>query len=75
MSTAFVHGLPILLVIALIALVYRRGRNDRPTYRLPQPFTHDPILWTATEEVVPGGDAHGHGASDLNVGGGVSGRW
>lgn len=75
MSTALLHGLPVLLVIALVALIYSRGRKSHPTYQLSQPFTHEPILWAATDEVVPGGGGHGHGSSDLSVGGGVSGRW
>lgn len=74
MPTALLHGLPVLLVIALVALIYRRGVKNRPTYHLSQPFTHEPILWAATDEAIPGGN-HGHGGSDLSVGGGVSGRW
>lgn len=73
-STALLHGLPVLLVIALIALIYSRGRKNRPTYRLSQPFTHEPILWAAVDEAVPG-VGHGHDGSALNVGGGASGRW
>jgi hypothetical protein len=62
--TALLHGLPVLLVIALIS------------YTLSQPFTHEPILWAATDETIPGGGhGHGHGGSALNVGGGASGRW
>jgi hypothetical protein len=72
--TALLHGLPVLLVIALIWLIYSRGRNNRPTYQLSQPFTHEPILWAATDEAIPGG-SHGHGGSALTVGGGASGHW
>ena len=49
MPTALTHGLPVLLVIALIALIYSRGRKDQPSYHLSQPFTHEPILWAATD--------------------------
>lgn len=74
MPTALLHGLPVLLVIALIALIYSRGRRNQPTYKLSQPFTHEPILWAAVNESVPShGD--GHGVSALNVGGGASGHW
>ena len=60
MSNALLHGTPVLLVIALIAFIYSRGRNNRPTYRLSQPFTHEPILWSAVDEAVPSpGDGHG----------------
>ena len=55
-------------------LIYKRGAKSRPTYHLSQPFTHEPILWAATDEAIPGG-SDGHGGSDLSVGGGVSGNW
>ena len=74
MPNALLHGLPVLLVVALIALVYKRGVKSRPTYHLSQPFTHEPILWAATDEAIPGA-SHGHGGSALTVGGGASGRW
>lgn len=68
-SKALLHGLPVLIVIALIVLVYRRSASQRPVYRLSQPWTHEPILWSAVDEPLPVGH-HGH-----NVGGGASGRW
>lgn len=74
MSNALLHGLPVLLVIALIALIYSRGRKNQPTYRLSEPFTHEPILWAAVDETIPG-ESHGHGATGLTVGGGASGHW
>ena len=74
MSNALLHGLPVLLVIALIALIYSRGRKNRPTYRLSQPFTHEPILWAAVNESIPcSGDGHGH--PGMKIGGGASGHW
>ena len=77
MSTGLLHGLPVIVVIALIVLIYRRGANNRATYTLPQPWTHDPILWSAVDEPIPAGghDHHSHGGSKLTVGGGASGRW
>lgn len=79
MSNALLHGLPVLLVIALIALIYSRGRKDRPSYRLSEPFTHEPILWAAVDEAIPS-EGHGHGpanvsVANVNVGGGASGHW
>jgi hypothetical protein len=71
-SNALLHGLPVLLVIALIALIYSRALRSRPTYQLSQPFTHEPILWSAVDEAVPGDGHSGHAQS---VGGGASGRW
>jgi len=66
----------VLLVLGLIYLIYSRTAERRPTYTLSEPWTHDPILWAATGEVVPGGahGAHGH-ENVVNVGGGASGRW
>mgnify|MGYP006925927947 CR=1 FL=1 len=74
MPSALLYGLPVLLVIALIVLVYSRGRKNQPGYHLSQPFTHEPILWAAVDEAIPG-LADGHGSHTLNVGGGASGRW
>ncbi len=73
MSNALLYGLPVLIVIALIVLVYRRSATQRPVYRLPQPWTHEPILWAAVDEPVPG--HHSGQDSELTVGGGASGRW
>jgi hypothetical protein len=70
-SSPLLHGLPVIAVVILIVLIYRRSANQRPVYRLPQPWNHEPILWTATEEPIPAG-RHG---SDLVVGGSASGRW
>lgn len=86
MSDALLHGLPVILVAVLIVLIYRRSANQRPVYRLPQPWDREPILWTATQEPIPA-NHHGagqHGANQVGanqvgadhvVGGGASGRW
>ena len=73
MSKALLHGLPVLIVIALIVLVYRRSANQRPVYRLSQPWTHDPILWAAIDEPLPAN--HHVGDASATFGGGASGRW
>lgn len=82
MSNALQLGLPLLLVVALIALIYKRTGTPKAAYQLPQPWTHAPILWSATDEPIPAGHHGGHhelhheeGESVLNVGGGASGRW
>ena len=74
MSSALLHGLPVLVVVALIVLIYRRTGKQPAPYRLTQPWTHEPILWSATAEAIPV-DRHAHGESVLGVGGGASGRW
>lgn len=77
MNKALLHGLPVLVVIGLIALIYFRSKGNRPpTYTLSQPWTHAPVLWSATDEAIPGsGHGHGHGETVLSVGGGASGGW
>jgi hypothetical protein len=76
-SIAEVHlifvGIPLLLVVILSALIWRHKGPHPASYKMSEPWTHPPILWAATEEVV--GDAHGHGSDVLTVGGGASGKW
>ena len=76
MQSALLIGLPVLLVAGFIAWIYFR-KADRPAnYTLSQPWTSAPVLWSATDEAIPG-DGHGsdgHGGV-LNVGGGASGGW
>jgi hypothetical protein len=76
-SVLEVHGLfvgvPLLIVLILVALIWS-GKNRHPaTYKMSEPWTHEPILWAAVDEHV--GDAHGHGSKELTVGGGASGKW
>ncbi len=66
-------------MVVLVVLIYRRTGGRRETYQLSQPWTQEPILWSATDEVVPAGRhgsrGHaGHGDS-VTVGGGASGHW
>jgi hypothetical protein len=58
-------------VVAFIVFVYARSGKRAVTYRLPQPWTHEPILWAAVDEPLP---VH-HGESIPAFGGGASGRW
>jgi hypothetical protein len=70
-------GIPLLLVIVLVALIWSRKGPHPATYKLSEPWMHAPILWAATDEVFGNGHgAHsGHGASEFSVGGGASGKW
>lgn len=68
-----VVGIPALLVIVLVALIWSRNGPHPATYKMSEPWTHPPILWAATDEAV--GGAHGHHASEFSVGGGASGTW
>jgi hypothetical protein len=65
-------GIPLLLVIVLAAMIWS-GKGPHPaTYKMSEPWTHEPILWAATDARV--GDPH-HGSDRLTVGGGASGKW
>ena len=69
----FTVGIPALLVIVLAVMIYARKGPHPASYKLSEPWTHAPILWAATDEVVDRG--HGHGHSEFSVGGGASGTW
>jgi hypothetical protein len=70
-------GIPLLLVVVLAVLIWSHKGPHPDTYQLSEPWTHPPILWAATDEVI--GNAHGghggHEASEFTVGGGASGTW
>lgn len=78
MSIAEVHlifvGIPLLLVVVLAALIWRHKGPHPETFKMSEPWTHAPILWAATDEVVGSGH-HGHGEPEFSVGGGASGKW
>jgi hypothetical protein len=66
-------GIPLLLVVILAALIWS-GKNRHPaTYKMSEPWTHEPILWSAVDEHVR--NPHGHGFEEFTVGGGASGKW
>lgn len=63
---------PLALALVLAPFIWR-GKGQHPeTYKMSDPWTHEPILWAGAEPV-----AHGHGAhgDHLTVGGGASGKW
>ncbi|BBZ03622.1 hypothetical protein MCHIJ_30590 [Mycolicibacterium chitae] len=63
-----------LAVGAFFALLTLPKKGPRPpSYKLPEEWTHGPLLWAATEEKI-GSAGHGHGA-EFTVGGGASGKW
>ncbi|MGI9123835.1 MAG: aa3-type cytochrome oxidase subunit CtaJ [Mycobacterium sp.] len=77
MEKALLHGLPVLIVVALIVLVYRRSAGRRISYQLSQPWTHGQLLFAATDEVIPSGQhvGHHHPGETVPLGGGASGHW
>jgi hypothetical protein len=70
-------GIPLLLVAVLAVLIWSHEGPHPATYKMSEPWTHPPILWAATDEVVgdPHGGHGGHGTSEFSVGGGASGTW
>ncbi|WP_292990283.1 hypothetical protein [Mycobacterium sp.] len=66
-------AVPLVLTILLAAAIWSRKGPHPATYKLPDSWTHAPILWAATDESV--GHGHGHGHDDFSVGGGASGKW
>jgi hypothetical protein len=78
-NAAVVHGLfvgiPLALVAVLSVFIFPGKAKHPATYKLSEPWTHAPILWAATGEVIPDGGHHGHGAAEVSVGGGASGKW
>ena len=79
MNAAVIHllfaGVPLAVVAILAALIFSRKGNHPATYKLSEPWTHEPILWAAVDEAIPGGAHHGHGSDEVSVGGGASGKW
>ncbi|MGK2882267.1 MAG: aa3-type cytochrome oxidase subunit CtaJ [Mycobacterium sp.] len=72
---AYFIGIPALVVALLAAWIWSHKGPHPATYKMTDPWTHEPILWTATDELIPGGHGHEHGSSDFTVGGGASGKW
>ncbi|HET7740975.1 MULTISPECIES: hypothetical protein [unclassified Mycolicibacterium] len=76
MSTALAHslmgGIPLVILLVLVAIIYRRKGPHPATYKLSEEWTHEPILWAADE---PADHGHGGHGSHLTVGGGASGKW
>ena len=65
-------GVPLLILLVLIALIWSRKGPHPATYKLSEEWTHAPILWAADE---PADHGHGGHGSHLTVGGGASGKW
>ncbi|MGB3480874.1 MAG: hypothetical protein WBB07_01495 [Mycobacterium sp.] len=66
-------GVPLLMLGLLLAYYMRKPAPHPAEYKMTEEWTHAPILWAATDEVI--GDAHGHGSNEFSVGGGASGKW
>ena len=69
-------GVPLLLYAILIGIIWsgKSAKGLHPaSYKMSDKWTHDPILWAAVDEKV--GHAHGHGPTELTIGGGASGKW
>jgi hypothetical protein len=75
-SIALTHsllgGVPLAVLLVLIALIFSRKGPHPAAYKMSDPWTHAPILWAADE---PADHGHGGHGSHLTVGGGASGKW
>lgn len=62
------------MLFVILALIYLPRKGPHPdTYKMSEPWTHEPILWAAEEP-----REHGHGGHDshhVTIGGGASGKW
>jgi hypothetical protein len=62
---------PLLVLLILVVLIYRRKGPHPATYKMSEPWTRAPILWASEDPV----DHGHHGSHPLTVGGGASGKW
>jgi hypothetical protein len=72
LAHSLLGGVPLLLLLVLIALIWSRKGPHPATYQLSEEWTHASILWAADE---PADHGHGGHGSHLTVGGGASGKW
>jgi hypothetical protein len=72
LAHSLMGGVPLLVLLVLIALIWSRKGPHPATYELSEEWTHAPILWAADE---PADHGHGGHGSHLTVGGGASGKW
>lgn len=69
----YLVGLPGLLVAVLAAMIWRPKGRRPASYKLSEPWTHEPILWASDEPAAP--EHGGRGDDLLTIGGGASGKW
>jgi hypothetical protein len=72
MAHSLLVGIPLVILLVLVALIYRHKGPHPATYKMSDEWTHEPILWAADE---PADHGHGGHGSHLTVGGGASGKW
>jgi hypothetical protein len=72
LAHSLLGGVPLLLLLVLIALIWSRKGPHPASYTLSEEWTHAPILWAADE---PADHGHGGHGLHLTVGGGASGKW
>ncbi|MFC8042761.1 hypothetical protein [Nocardia sp. NPDC057353] len=71
-------GIPLVIYGAIAGLSYlgKPLPGEKPAhYELGQPWTQDPVLWSATDEVIGHGHHGGHGATAELIGGRASGKF
>jgi hypothetical protein len=67
-------GIPLLLVILLVAMIWSRKGPHPATYSMSESWTHPRPLGAEPDGCLAHGHG-GHGASEFSVGGGASGKW
>ncbi len=80
-TTLIFVGIPLLVILILAGLGYigpRYTAKDPAEYKLGNKWDHEPVLWSAVDEVAGRGHHGGHGhagsATEL-IGGTASGKW
>jgi hypothetical protein len=81
---------PLLVLVILVALIYRRKGPHPASYKLSEPWRYSPILWASDEPADHGhatgqsyaadsaasdGNVGTHGSHPVTIGGGASGKW
>ena len=82
-TTLIFVGIPVVVIAVIAGLCYPAKRDPSPKpprYTLDKKWTHEPVLWSAVDEVTTRPGHHGGhaaieaGSADL-IGGSASGRW
>jgi hypothetical protein len=74
LAAHLIYMVPAAILTAILAAIIWSRKGPHPaSYKMSDPWQHEPILWAAVDERVA--DAHGHGAKELTIGGGASGKW
>ncbi|AVP69272.1 MULTISPECIES: hypothetical protein [Prescottella] len=71
-------GIPVLVIaiVAGLSFMTKKSPGFVPTeYRLGERWTHQPVLWSAVDEVTTHGHHAAHAVGADAIGGSASGKW